>query len=133
MDFQQIKEQLVDTDPQNFLTTVLENGPEEDSPIIFNRSLEEQFEEAIQYLSSDETISLDDLSVWKKQQFLVIAQTIDGDYIAGTTKQTFVIPVSLYKLDIETYELFLSDFFIEYTKGFLHSSILPAMNDQTSE
>ncbi|MEI5992014.1 hypothetical protein [Enterococcus crotali] len=125
MDFQKLKEELIDTDPNSFLTTVLENEQEEDSTIIFSRTVEEQFEQAIQYLASEDTISLDDLSSWKKCGFLVVAQTIDGDYIAGTNGQTFVIPVSLYKEDIERYPLSLPDFFIAYTDHTIVSSILP--------
>ncbi|WP_348920196.1 hypothetical protein [Enterococcus rotai] len=125
MDFQKIKEELIKTDPQIFLTTVLENEQDEDSTIIFSQTLEAQFEETIQYLASDETISLADLSRWQEHDFLVVAQTIDGDYIAGTNEQTLVIPVSLYKTDIEVYDLFLSDFFIAYFNNNLTSSILP--------
>lgn len=125
MDFQKIKEELTKTDPQIFLSTILENEQDEDSTIIFSQTLEAQFEETIQYLASDETISLDDLSLWQEHGFLVVAQTIDGDYIAGTNEQTFVIPVSLYKTDIEVYDLFLSDFFIAYFNNSLPSSILP--------
>ncbi|WP_207696338.1 hypothetical protein DOK67_0002940 [Enterococcus sp. DIV0212c] len=125
MDFQKIKEQLTDNDPQNFLTIVLDNEQDEDSIIVFSHALEEQFENNVQYLASEETISLDDISKWKEDEFLIVAQTIDGDYIAGTKEQTFVIPVSLYKSDLEIYDLFLADFFIDYLNGSLDSSILP--------
>ncbi|EOH99105.1 hypothetical protein UAY_01882 [Enterococcus moraviensis ATCC BAA-383] len=125
MDFQKIKEELTEADPQSFLATVLENEQNEDAVVIFNQNLEEQFEQNVQYLASDETISLEDISTWQEKEFLVVAQTIDGDYIAGTTEQTFVIPVSLYKADIETYNLFLTDFFIDYTTHKIDSSILP--------
>lgn len=125
MNFKKIKRQLTETDPQIFLAKVLQNQQDETSTIIFSQTIEKQFEQNVQYLSSDETVSLDDLSNWKEHNFLVVAQTIDGDYIAGTTKQTFVIPMSLYKSDIESYDLFLSDFFIAYENGSIHSSILP--------
>lgn len=125
MNFKKIKRQLTETDPQLFLAKVLQNQQDETSTIIFSQTIEKQFEQNVQYLSSDETVSLDDLSNWKEHNFLVVAQTIDGDYIAGTTKQTFVIPMSLYKSDIESYDLFLSDFFIAYENGSIHSSILP--------
>ncbi|MBO0473216.1 hypothetical protein IGL98_001551 [Enterococcus sp. DIV0840] len=128
MNFKKIKRQLTETDPQSFLTSVLENAQDEDSTVIFSQTVEEQFEQNVQYLASDETISLDDLSIWKEHGFLVVAKTIDGDYIAGTMEQTFVIPVSLYKSDIESYDLFLSDFFIDYTNGIINSEILPKMN-----
>ncbi|MGM0217413.1 hypothetical protein [Enterococcus sp. AZ126] len=125
MNFKKIKRQLTEADPQLFLAKVLQNQQDETSTIIFSQTIEKQFEQNVQYLSSDETVSLDDLITWKDHHFLVVAQTIDGDYIAGTTKQTFVIPMSLYKSDIESYGLFLSDFFIAYENGSIHSSILP--------
>lgn len=126
MDFQLIKDQLTVCDPQQFLSVVLENQQDEESTIIFSQTIEEQFEQNVQYLSSDETVDLDDITRWKELGFLVVAQTIDGDYIAGTTEQTFVIPVSLYTSDIEIYELVLADFFIAYTNGAIHSNILPS-------
>ncbi|EOH92279.1 hypothetical protein UAW_03264 [Enterococcus haemoperoxidus ATCC BAA-382] len=125
MNFQKIKDQLTESTPKSFLTAVLENDQDEESTIIFSQTIEEQFEQNVHYLASDDTISLDDLSNWSEQEFLVVAQTIDGDYIAGTTEQSFVIPVSLYKSDIETYDLFLSDFFIAHTNNLICSSILP--------
>lgn len=125
MNFQKIKDQLTESTPKSFLTAVLENDQDEESTIIFSQTIEEQFEQNVHYLASDDTISLDDLSNWSEQEFLVVAQTIDGDYIAGTTEQSFVIPVSLYKSDIETYDLVLSDFFIAYTNNLICSSILP--------
>lgn len=130
MDFQEIKEQLSEIDPTLFLDLVLEHEQAEDSPILFSRTIEEQFEQNCQFLSSSETISLEDISTWKEDNFLVVAQTIDGDYIAGTTEHTMVIPVSLYKADIEIYELFLADFFIAYTNNTIESAILPKINDK---
>ncbi|MCA5013523.1 MULTISPECIES: hypothetical protein [unclassified Enterococcus] len=125
MDFRLINEQLIERTPHGFLTTVLTTEQEEDASIIFSGDLEEQFEQAVAFLSSAETLTLDDLKEWQANEFLVVAQTIDGDYIAGTKDQTFVIPVSLYKSDIELFDLFLSDFFIDYSTQKIHSSILP--------
>lgn len=127
MNFQEIKDQLTETDPHHFLTAVLENEQDEESTIIFSQTIEQQFEQNAQYLSSDDTIALADIARWKELGFLVVAQTIDGDYIAGTTEQTFVIPVSLYTSDIETFELFLTDFFIAYLNGTIHSTLLPSL------
>ena len=128
MDFQRIKEQITENNPQHFLTVVLENQQDKESTLIFSETIEDQFEQNIQYLCSDETISFDDILIWKQHGFLVVAQTIDGDYIAATTEQTFVIPVSLYKSDIETYDLFITDFFIAYTTGTIRSEFLPEIN-----
>ncbi|MGG7017675.1 UNVERIFIED_CONTAM: hypothetical protein P3E19_30720, partial [Pseudomonas aeruginosa] len=60
------------------------------------------------------TISETDVEHWRKQEFLVVAQSLDGDYLAGTLEQTFVIPSSLYKEDIEQFDKQLIDFFIAY-------------------
>lgn len=129
MDFYKIKKQITEPNPQTFLTTLLRTEQSEDSSIIFSQNAEEHFEQAVSYLASDETISLKDIAEWQKDRFLVVAQTIDGDYIAGTVNQTFVIPVSLYKSDIETYDLFLSEFFIEYTEGIIESAVLPQFSE----
>lgn len=125
MDFRLIHEQLIERTPHGFLTAVLATEQEEDASIIFSSDLEEQFEQSVAFLSSAETLTLDDLKEWQANEFLVVAQTIDGDYIAGTKDQTFVIPVSLYTSDIESFDLFLSDFFIDYSTQKIHSSILP--------
>ncbi|MDA9470101.1 hypothetical protein [Enterococcus sp. 5H] len=129
MDFYKIKKQVTEPNPQSFLTTLLRTEQSEDSSIIFSQNAEEHFEQAVSYLASDETISLKDVVEWQKDLFLVVAQTIDGDYIAGTVNQTFVIPVSLYKSDIETYNLFLSEFFTAYTEGTIESTVLPKFSE----
>lgn len=125
MDFKKIKEQLSDRKPISFLKIILSQPSEKDSIFTFSQTIENQFETNVNYLLSEETVSPEELSSWKKNGFLVVAQTIDGDYIAGIEKQTFVIPVSLYKSDIETYDLTLSDFFISYSEGKIKSQILP--------
>jgi hypothetical protein len=128
MDFQQIKEQLTEKTPQSFLTAVLRNEQDEDSLFVFSEQIEAQFEQNLAFLASAETISPADVDVWKQQDFRVVAQTIDGDYIAGTLDQTFIIPTSLYKSDIEIHSLFLSDFFVDYANHSLESALLPKNN-----
>ena len=66
-----------------------------------------------------------DVEHWRKQEFLVVAQSLDGDYLAGTLEQTFVIPSSLYKEDIEQFDKQLIDFFIAYENKEITSAILP--------
>ena len=61
---------------------------------------------------------------WREQEFLVVAQSLDGDYLAGTLEQTFVIPSSLYKEDIEQFDKQLIDFFA-YENKEITSAILP--------
>ena len=62
--------------------------------------------------SLSETISETDVEHWREQEFLVVAQSLDGDYLAGTLEQTFVIPSSLYKEDIEQFDKQLIDFLL---------------------
>ena len=50
----------------------------------------------MKFLASPETISETDVG-WREQEFLVVAQSLDGDYLAGTLEQTFVIPSSLQR------------------------------------
>lgn len=45
--------------------------------------------------------------------------------ITGTLEQTFVIPSSLYKEDIEQFDKQLIDFFIAYENKEITSAILP--------
>jgi hypothetical protein len=126
MDFQAIKEKIPQNDPHAFLTCVLAETQQIDAFFIFSSTIEKQFEQNCQVLASEETIALADVTQLQSEDFLVVAQTIDGDYIAGTLSQTFVIPVSLYKADIEKHDLFLTDFFIAYENGTLSSAILPS-------
>lgn len=125
MDFQKINEELGDTRPITFLNKVLNQPTELDPFFIFSQEIEATFEKNVAYLLADETISNQELLSWKKKNFLVVAQTIDGDYIAGTEEQTLIIPASLYKSDIETFDMTLGDFFTHYTDGTLPSKILP--------
>lgn len=124
MDYGKIKAQLVNRSPKAFLTAVI-NYPETDDFFTFSQTINNQFKENCAFLASEETISENDLLSWQKKDFLVVAQTIDGDYIAGTKKQTMVIPTSLYKSDLEYFPLPLCDFFITYYKGKISSKILP--------
>ena len=104
MDFEQLKETLPDAKPQTFLQAILSQPQEEDAELTFSEEIDEQFVENCKFLASPETISETDVEHWRKQEFLVVAQSLDGDYLAGTLEQTFVIPSSLYKEDIEQFD-----------------------------
>ena len=69
---------------------------EEDAELTFSEEIDEQFVENCKFLASPETISETDVEHWREQEFLVVAQSLDGDYL-GTLEQTFVIPSSLTK------------------------------------
>ena len=108
MDFEQLKETLPDAKPQTFLQAILSQPQEEDAELTFSEEIDEQFVENCKFLASPETIS-----------------ETDGDYLAGTLEQTFVIPSSLYKEDIEQFDKQLIDFFIAYENKEITSAILP--------
>ncbi|MHC5227430.1 hypothetical protein ACYSNW_04030 [Enterococcus sp. LJL99] len=124
MDYENIKTKLVNSAPQTFLTAVLDSS-ETDDFFTFSPTINSQFKKNCGFLASEETISESDLLSWQNEDFLVVAQTIDGDYIAGTKKETMIIPASLYRSDIESFDLPLCDFFIAYYKGKITSTILP--------
>lgn len=126
MNFREIKEKSAAHDPHSFLQLMIIEQQNEDDPFfIFQEDIEQKFETNVQYLSSEDTLSEADIDYWKETDFLVVCQTIDGDFIGGNTDETFVIPSSLYKKDIEIYPLFLSEFFASYEAGAIDSTILP--------
>ncbi|WP_321384302.1 hypothetical protein [uncultured Enterococcus sp.] len=126
MNFHEIKEQSDVHDPHSFLQLMITEQQGEDDPFfIFQTDIEQKFETNIQFLASEDTLSEADYHYWKETDFLIVSQTIDGDFIGGNMDETFVIPSSLYKQDIEIYPLFLSDFFASYEAGRIDSNILP--------
>ncbi|MGC6768668.1 hypothetical protein ACYSNR_17500 [Enterococcus sp. LJL128] len=126
MNFHEIRDTLTTQDPHSFLSAAKMFSEQEEDPFfLFQDNAEETFEENVNFLSSEETLSSEDLDYWKEHDFTIVCQTIDGDYIGGNTDETFVIPSSLYKLDIEIYPLFLADFFTAYEEGKIESNILP--------
>ena len=127
MDFKKIQTLLTERDPYSFLTLAIAEEQEDDPFFIFQTDIEKTLETNIQFLTSAETLSLDELTYWKEHDFLVVCQTIDGDFIGGNLDETFIIPQSLYKTDIEIFPFFLSDFFVAYEQGKIGSIILPAV------
>ncbi|MCB5955125.1 hypothetical protein [Enterococcus sp. CWB-B31] len=127
MDFHKLKEELTEKVPHSFLALAsAEQEQSDDDPFfVFQMNIEEIFETSINFLSSEETLSMEEVNDWKEADFLVVCQTIDGDFIGGNKEETFVIPQSLYKTDIEIYPYFLSDFFIAYEDGTIESPTLP--------
>ena len=129
MNFREIKEKSDVHDPHSFLQQMItEQQNEEDPFFIFQTDIEQKFETNIQFLASEDTLSEADYHYWKETDFLIVCQTIDGDFIGGNDDETFIIPSSLYKEDIEIYSLFLSDFFVSYEEGMIDSKILPPIS-----
>ncbi|WP_086347267.1 hypothetical protein [Candidatus Enterococcus clewellii] len=128
MNFRDILEKNDVHDPHSFLQLMITEQQEEEDPFfVFQPDIEQKFETNLQFLASEETLSEEDYQYWKETDFLIVCQTIDGDFIGGNTDETFVIPSSLYKKDIEIYPLFMSSFFASYEAGEIESKILPAV------
>ena len=127
LDYEKIKSNLKNSSPKNFLINVL-SCPKSDDFFTFSQSINNQFKKNCLFLASEETITEKNLLDWEKNEFLVVCQTIDGDYITGLGNQTLVIPASLYKSDIEYFNLLLCDFFIAYSQNKIHSKILPTIS-----
>lgn len=125
MNFKKIKSQLPEQTGQAFLATVRNKPQEADNFFVFEEHAKQAFERSIDFLASPETLTPADIEAYQQEGFLLIAQTIDGDYIASTADKVLVIPVSLYKKDIEVYSMPITDFFIQFEEGTLHSAILP--------
>lgn len=128
MNFRDIQEKNDVHDPHSFLQLMITEQQEEEDPFfIFQADIEQKFVTNLQFLASEDTLSEEDYHYWKETDFLIVCQTIDGDFIGGNTDETFVIPSSLYKMDIEIYPLFMSSFFASYEAGAIESKILPAV------
>ena len=84
-------------------------------------------------LASDITVTAADLA-----DKHVVAMTIDGDFILASDSETLVLPRTLVKADLETFDVPVLTFFIQYETGQLPSNILPdvpqmATTSETSE
>ncbi|MGL4696331.1 hypothetical protein [Enterococcus larvae] len=134
MNFREIQEKSDVQDPHSFLQLMITEQQDEDDPFfIFQTDIEQRFEENVRFLASEDTLSEADIHYWQETDFLVVCQTIDGDFIGGNSDESFVIPSSLYKQDIEIFPLFLSEFFASYEEGKIDSSILPAVSGSETE
>lgn len=70
---------------------------------------------------------LADESTWTKEGLdgqVLIAQTIDNDYLFATESSVTVIPYSFNKLDSEIFDLSIWDFLIAFEEKTLETSIL---------
>ena len=130
MDFNEVNQQLTHRTPQAFLDLMQEQTQEDNPYFIFDSAIDQTFEINVQYLESPETLTTAELTALKRDGFLVVCQTIDGDFIGGTLEETLIIPQSLYKSDIESYPHFLSDFFAQYEQGLITSPLLPKVTTE---
>lgn len=116
--FQELTETLT---PQEFLAAM---GETEYRGIVFTDNTA-QLQQNAQFLASTATLSAEEIAAWEEAGFLVVAQTMDGDFIGADTERTRVIPSSLYQSDIEVYELPIVPFFQQIDQGTLHSNYIP--------
>ena len=121
-----LKQLLPSTDPEKFLQSLAQlQITEYEKYFIFSTPRQERlFFESITYLASPETFSFDQLQLKSENPWKLICQTIDGDYLLARKEETMVLPVSLYKTDIEIYPYTIVDFFIAYDNGEIPSRIL---------
>lgn len=116
--------QLSDQKPETFLRELQKRGITDycDYLLFQDETTEMNFYQSLDFLCSATTLQKTDLS--KLTDFQIIAQTIDGDYLAADPTHTYVIPSSLNKNDIEVYPKPISQFLVAYTNGEIESSIL---------
>lgn len=72
-------------------------------------------------------IFLADEDIWTKEELMskiLIAQTIDNDYILADSVSVLVIPYSLNKKDSETFPLSIWEFLIQFEEKKIDSAIL---------
>lgn len=125
IDIVNIEQQMHARTAKAFLAAVLSTKQPNETFIYFSDQINEDFKQNAAYLASERTLSSQMIASFEAANGLVVGQTIDGDYIAGNNYQTLIIPASLYISDIETYNLFLLDFFKAYSAGEIDSAILP--------
>lgn len=120
-----LKQLLPSTDPKCFLQAAAQCQMKEYEDYFFfaTPKRERDFLAAIHFLASPETFSVSDYQKW-----VLIAQTIDGDYLLADDQQTMILPVSLYRSDIELIDLPIVDFFIQYDNQQIQSNILATKN-----
>lgn len=121
--FKEVANDLLDNTPEHFLTIIkrLNIIDKEEFFIFQTPTLEDNFYQSLIYLADDD--------IWTKEEladFVLVAQTIDNDYILANQTQTLIIPYSFYKRDSEYYELPIGEFFKEYENHQIQSTILPS-------
>lgn len=88
----------------------------------------EEFKSEVELLETDETIDLLMLFGWVIDGLEIIGQSIDGDYLAGTNKQTMIIPEDMHREDIEFYDMDVPHFLYKYLMGEIESKIFPKLD-----
>ena len=86
---------------------------------------QEIFDYNLDYLDSPITLATAVIELLTAEQdFRIIGQTIDGDFLAATLEETWVIPKNLIETDIERYPLTILEFLIAFEAEEIHSKIL---------
>lgn len=80
------------------------------------------FKTNLEELASEITLTPTDFDL---EVVKVVAMTIDGDFILASDSQVFVVPNTMVKADVETFDMPVIDFFVSYEEHTLSSSIIP--------
>lgn len=80
------------------------------------------FRSNLEELASDITLNTTDFDL---EAIKVVAMTIDGDFILASDSQVFVVPNTMVRADVETFDMPVIDFFVSYEEHTLSSAIIP--------
>lgn len=80
------------------------------------------FKSNLEELASDITLTPEDIDL---ETTKVVAMTIDGDFVLGSDSQVVVVPNTMVKADVETFDMPVIDFFVNYEEQTLQSAIIP--------
>ncbi len=124
--WKELKEELVSFQPNIFLQFIEKKQITnfQEFFLFATSAMNDNFNKAIVYLSSEQTLTLNEWKKLQKKGFFLIAITIDGDYLLADAEQTVLMPVSLIKSDAESFSFPVIDFFIHFEEKTLTSPIL---------
>ncbi|MGM0124406.1 hypothetical protein IGI37_001783 [Enterococcus sp. AZ194] len=83
-----------------FLRWLTSQGPEEWEELVFLPQ-DQPLKQSLHMLHSPLTLSIEEYERWLADGGLLLARTIDGDYIGEKQKQTYYLPRSLVKEDLQ--------------------------------
>lgn len=119
--FKSLKEKSNTSHPTEILTYLKERSIQDyNGYLLFNLDQkEETFFKNLSFLADESTWIKEDLDGQ-----VLIAQTIDNDYLFATKSSVTVIPYSFNKQDSEIFDLPIWDFLIAFEEKTLETSIL---------
>lgn len=123
--FEKLKQIIPTNDPAALLSILEEEGIEDFREILFFSDWDREVLEVSRVLHSPNSLSDAELVRFFSRGGLVIARSLDGDFVAGTRNETYVWTKDLFVPLSENYPLPLIDFLIQYEHGKIASHILP--------